>query len=90
MSRSRKRAPIQTFASGKFDQRQAHSRLRLHSKAAIRECLDWDELIMPLIREVSEIWDMTKENRVWNRSRWSHYYGEWYPDEKAFAKLLRK
>lgn len=88
MSRSRKRAPVYTYSSGKFDQRVAHSRLRLRSR--LHYCQDWDELVMPIIREVSDIWVMSKEDRRWIRPRWSCYFGEWWPDEKELAKIKRK
>ena len=90
MSRSRKRAPVDTYSSGKFDQRVAHSRLRLRSRLHLHNCHDWDELVMPLIREVSDIWVMSKEDRHWIRPRWSRYLGKWYPGEKELAKIKRK
>ncbi len=65
MSRSRKRVPVASFPSGKWDKRQAQSALRLHSRLAILHCRDWDELVMPAIREVSDVWVMSKEDRRW-------------------------
>ena len=90
MSHSRKHALVYTYSSGKFDQRVAHSRLRLRSRLRLHRCQDWDELVMPVIREVSDIWGTSKEDRHWIRPRWSCYFGEWYPDEKELAKVKRK
>lgn len=90
MSRSRKRAPVEAFPSGKWDRRRAHGALRLHSRLAILTCRDWDELVMPVIREVSDIWVMSKEDRHWINPRWSNYLGRWCPDEKELARILRK
>lgn len=90
MSRSRKRAPVDTLPSSKWDSRRAHSALRLHSRLSILSCSDWDELVMPVIREVSDIWVMSKEDRRWVRPRWSSYLGRRCPDEKELARILRK
>ena len=90
MSRSRKRVPVASFPSGKWDKRQAHSALRLHSKLAILRCHDWNELVMPVIREVSDVWVMSKEDRHWITPHWSDYLGQWYPDEKELARIKRK
>lgn len=90
MSRSRKRAPVVTYPSGKLDRRRAHGSLRLRSRLAILNCRDWDGLVMPVIREVSNICVMSKEDRHWIRPRWSDYLGRWCPDRKELAKILRK
>jgi hypothetical protein len=90
MPRSRKRVPVASFPSGKWNKRQAHSALRLHSRLEILHCRDWDELMLPVIREVSDIWSMSKEDRHWITPRWSDYLGQHYPNEKALARLKRK
>jgi hypothetical protein len=77
MSRSRKRVPVASFP-------------RLRFKLAILRCHDWDELVMPVIREVSDVWVMSKEDRHWITPRWSYYLGRWYPDEKELARIKRK
>jgi hypothetical protein len=45
---------------------------------------------MPVIREVSDIWVMSKEDRRWIRPRWSSYLGRLCPDEKELARIIRK
>lgn len=90
MSRSRKRAAVASFPSGKWDKRQAHSALRLHSKLVILRCRDWDELVMPAIREVSDVWVTSKEDRRWITVRWSQHLCRRYPGEKELTKILRK
>jgi len=85
-----KRVLVETFPSGKWDRRRAHGALRLRSRLAILHCRDWDELVMPLIREVSDIWVMSEEDRPWIRPRWSSYRGRRWPDRKKLARVLRK
>ena len=45
---------------------------------------------MPVIREISDLWVMSKEDPHWIRSRWSRCLSEWYTDEKELAKIKRK
>ena len=41
--------------------------MRTYWRPLKRGCRDWDELVMPLIREVSNVYVMSKEDRHWIR-----------------------
>lgn len=64
--------------------------MRLYWRPLKRGCRDWDELVMPVIREVSNIYVMSKEDRHWIRPHWSGYLGRWCPDRVELTMILRK
>jgi len=64
MSRSHRHTPIVGWTlarSEKRDKRLANRKLR----AAIREALHHENEVMPVLREVSNVWDFNKDGRQW-------------------------
>ncbi len=41
----------------------AHRRLRARCRQALSACRDFDTLVMPLPREVSDVWDFPKDGK---------------------------
>jgi hypothetical protein len=79
MSRSKRKTPIAAVTmatSEKQDKRHANKSLRLAAKTELQK-KDSDELTLPMLREVSNVWDMKKEGRL-------------YFNKKKYPKLMRK
>lgn len=67
MSRSRKKTSITgitTARSEKQDKRLANRKLRRKTKQALRY-RDLDEWVLPVLREVSNVWGMAKDGKFW-------------------------
>lgn len=79
MSRSRKKHPIcgVAAASDKQDKRLANRRLRRKTKCLTQPQILSDEYILPVMREVSDVWAMAKD-------------GKWRVDPEKYPKVLRK
>lgn len=70
MSRSRRKTPISGICGGseKYDKRLANRRLRRKSKAIDNEAKyinGYNSRNYPLMREVSNVWSMNKDGKVW-------------------------
>lgn len=68
MARSRRRTPIismMTSASKKQDKRWANRNHRSASRRTIKRDPDPDVTVLPILREVSDEWDMAKDGRSW-------------------------
>jgi hypothetical protein len=79
MSRSRRKTPITgitTAESEKKDKRIANRNLRRTSRTAIQK-QDSDEIALPILREVRNVWGMQKD-------------GKQFFDSKKHPKLMRK
>jgi hypothetical protein len=82
MTRSRRKTPITgitTCRSEKSDKQIANRRMRHKARLAIHHGLDH----MPLLREVSNIWNFGKDGKTWRGN--SRYWGESW-----FMKMFRK
>ena len=80
MSRSTKKHPfngITTTKSEKQDKRIANKRLRLKAKQQIKNMVDPDADVFPVINEVSDVWVFGKDGKF-----------RFDPDE--YKKLMRK
>lgn len=68
MARSKRKSPctgVTTARSEKYDKRLANRRLRKRSRMVLARRRWDDDLIFPLMREVSNVWCMDKDGRVW-------------------------
>lgn len=68
MARSRKKTPIAgitTAVSEKQDKRLANRRLRI----AVRHAISVDDEVIPLLREVSNLWSFDKDGKRWIGNR---------------------
>lgn len=86
MSRSFRKTPIvgiTTARSEKDDKRFANRCERHRARQAIRTCRDFDALVLPLKREMSDLWDFAKDGKV-RFYKDSPFYGRMY------RKLMRK
>jgi hypothetical protein len=82
MARSYRHNPIigmTTARSEKEDKRYANRTLRAACREALVNCEDYDALVMPLMREVANVWSFAKDGK--QRMR---------PDCPHFAKYMRK
>jgi len=64
MSRSRKKNPVHGITcatSEKWDKRKNNRKLRYRCKDAVRNFVD----LMPLMREISNVWGMAKDGKHW-------------------------
>jgi len=64
MARSRKKNPVYSHTNAgsmKWWKRNAHKRLRQAFRLRIMSCEDWDNLNIPEIREVSNIWSSPQD-----------------------------
>jgi len=63
MSRSKRRTPIFGHGGGseKWDKREANRKLRRKSKSLLKSINE--NVIMPLMREVSNVWSMNKDGK---------------------------
>lgn len=67
MSRSRRKTPIKGIgaSSDKEDKRLANRKLRRVTHTLLRcTSLEDDDLILPEIRDVSDVWDMGKDGKM--------------------------
>lgn len=66
MSRSYKKTPIFGITkakSEKEDKRIANRALRANVRTILDSCDDYEDLIIPIIREVSNVWGFAKDGR---------------------------
>jgi len=75
MSRSRRKHAIWARGSEKGDKRKNNRRLRKRCKDALQKGKE----VMPIMREVSDPWDMTKDGKIDVR-----------PGSSDYQKALRK
>lgn len=79
MARSRRRTPIisiTTSASEKQDKRHANRNCRSALRRTLKHDADPDAAMLPILRDVSDPWDMAKDGRSW--------FGQHFPE------LMRK
>ncbi len=82
MSRSYRHTPVignACAASDKPGKKIANSTLRTHVRQALRTCHDFDSLVLPLLREVSNVWSFPKDGK--------HRMN---PESSYFRKCMRK
>jgi hypothetical protein len=81
MSRSYRHSPFIGHAahSDKPGKVIANRTLRAASRQALANCRDFDDLIMPLLREVSNVWSFPKDGKGRLSKSWPDY-----------AKYMRK
>jgi len=81
MSRSVRHTPIMGWCShsDKPGKVKANRALRVATRKAMTAGRDWDALALPLLREVSSVWDFPKDGKG--------YFSSSLPD---FAKYMRK
>ena len=75
MARSRRRTPIASLAaavSEKQDKRHANRNCRSALRRALKREDDPDAAVLPILRDVSNPWDMTKDGRSW----FGHHFPE--------------
>ena len=101
MSRSRKKTPITgitTARSEKQDKRLANRKLRRKTRQVLR-CQDLDGWVLPVLREVSNVWCMDKDGKFWfgdylrrdvtlPPTSWAARHPGHYA--KRYARLMRK
>lgn len=94
MTRSRKHTPIfsaTTAESEKQDKRMANRKLRRAVNDELEKAKDpeiAEEIVMPELREVSDVWKMDKDGkRYWNPSAGSPDYDY---DSAVVEELMRK
>lgn len=63
MARSFKKTPVVGNArtTDKYDKRLANRKLRMHVKSALKKGYE----LMPELREVSNVWDFSKDGKHW-------------------------
>ena len=81
MARSYRHSPFIGIAShsDKPGKALANRCLRTHHRDAIKTCRDFDDLMLPLLREVSNVWSFPKDGKWRIKKTW-----------KDYAKLMRK
>ncbi len=82
MSRSFRHTPVIGITCAESDKPGkviANRTLRRHANQAIASCTDFDELVVPVLREVSSVWSFPKDGKQWLRRSLRDY-----------AKYLRK
>jgi len=81
MSRSYRHTPVigNCSHSDKPGKVNANRTLRTHVRQALRNCDDFDGLVLPLLREVSNVWSFPKDGK--------HRMD---PKGAYFAKYMRK
>ncbi|HEY9868202.1 MAG TPA: hypothetical protein V6D08_03325 [Candidatus Obscuribacterales bacterium] len=57
----------------------ANRTLRTRQRMSIKTCRDFDELILPTLREVSDVWDFPKDGKCRLDPSW-----------ECYKKLMRK
>jgi hypothetical protein len=75
MSRSYRHSPFKGNGanSDKPGKIQANRTLRFAVRQAINSCRDWDNLVVPLLREVSNVWDFPKDGKGRIEKTWPDY-----------------
>lgn len=65
MARSVKHSPFigNCSHSDKPGKILAHRSLRAAERQALSRCRDWDDLVMPVLREVSNVWSFPKDGK---------------------------
>lgn len=81
MARSYRHSPFMGFCahSDKPGKVIANRRLRARVRQAIVNCRDFDNLVVPVLREVSDVWDFPKDGKGRIKKTWPDY-----------AKYMRK
>lgn len=77
MSRSIRHTPIIGNAGGESDKpgkAQANRKLRVHTRLAIIACTDFEGLLVPVLREVSNVWDFPKDGKHYMKNRKASWY----------------
>ena len=85
MARSYRRTPIVSYTTARTDKpgkQQANRTLRAAARHALANCRDYEELTMPALREVSNVWSFPKDGK--------HYIHRRFRDASWYAKVLRK
>lgn len=82
MSHSYRHTPIIGYCShsDKPGKSKANRALRVAERKAFAACTDFDSLIMPILREVSNVWDFPKDGKG--------YMKNW--KEESYRKYMRK
>jgi hypothetical protein len=83
MDRSYRHTPIVSYTCAKSDKPGkvlANRAFRAAERHALSGCRDYDELIMPVVREVSSVWDFPKDGKHYMKNRLAPWY----------AKAMRK
>nr|UXE44331.1 hypothetical protein Hi04_10k_c2089_00027 [uncultured bacterium] len=84
MARSYRHTPIigHCSHSDKPGKIQFHRAMRAAERHALVNCTDYEELIMPAVREVSNVWSFPKDGKF--------YMGRKYRDKRWYVKAMRK
>lgn len=85
MSRSRRHRPIHGIAGGseQYDKRLANRRLRRTHKQLIRSESEIDIVILPVMRDISNVWSFNKDGKS--------YFGQMeHTDPALYRKLMSK
>lgn len=100
MARSKKKNPIHgitTAQSEKEDKRHANRVYRRKVKQMIKDDEFVDDLTLPEIREVSNVWAFAKDGKLWKaKDFWLRYHWIWNPESKEdeiieeIIKMMRK
>ena len=61
-----------TSDSEKYDKRVANRRLRHRTRHCLCCAPDFDALILPLLREISDVWSFSKDGRVYRHNVRGH------------------
>ncbi len=81
MSRSYRKSPMIAPKSAKFFKQKSNRALRLTVSTKLRHVVDFDSLVLPIIRELSEIYDSPKDGKC-------NMFDS--KDDPALPKLMRK
>lgn len=76
MSKSRRKTPIFGIAgsSEKKDKRVNNRKLRRKCKSILSNNPESDELLLPLMNEISDIWNMSKDGKFYFDTDDKEYY----------------
>ena len=83
MARSYRHTPIISYTTAKSDKPgkvKANRAWRAASRKVLSNARDYDELVMPIAREVSNVWSFPKDGKHYANNR----HASWY------AKAMRK
>lgn len=86
MARSRKRQPFYSCRVGSLKSwKQVTNRaFRSRCRQIINTCLDWDELVIPLINEVDTIWSSPKDSYKCYRGQKKPYEDECFRHQQKW------
>ena len=77
MSRSHRHTPITGITCSKSDKPgkvKANRALRASTRPVLGNCADYDDLAMPLLREVSSAWSFPKDGKQYMKNRHASWY----------------